>query len=563
MLSEWNPVLLKELRPFLRQERMSSRLFWVVSVTSLGLVWCLAMRSFAPGTFPAVGHLAFIILGFIQWFLSVMAIVPSATSIALEREKHTFEGLLSSPLRPEVLVRGKLWFAVYVATLTQIAVVPVLAGAYLLGGVHLWRVPLYLMLLAVHNTFLASAGIYFSTLPHKPPRVAAGMLQASMSKAQLAQQKAMGLWALFVIPAVYGLIGVLSTPMAAAGGLPPAGATALELLERMKSLGGIFPAFALTVRDPVTFFGTSVSFWVPALLFNGLLAALYYRLAVSVIHGRAHDHGPGVRLLAAALTHAALLMLLGNLWPAAPLDAPVAVYAFGGFASAWFLVFMVPSLTMGEALPDDRKERWAGVWRAFLRPREALRHRTPTGPAWLLGIGAPALGYWAVLCSRAPGARPIQLAVEAGILFGTGVVGYGLLGLSASVRRRSGEVTTSWPGLVAVAMLVGLAFPWLAMAMISQNMVPAFAQGLVQALGAVAGLVNPFTAMANVADRALGDTPCPLLFDLGRLTGSMPVPPWTVTAAFHLGLGAWGAWRLRGDWAEPPAPKEEAPEARG
>lgn len=561
MAAEWNPILLKELRPFLRQERSSWRMFWVAAFTLVGLAWCLALRAFAPGVFPGVGQLAFVILGFVQWFLSIMAVVPSATSIAVEREKHTYEGLVSSPLRPESLVQGKLAFAVYVATLTQLAVVPVLVGASLLGGVQIGQVPLYLVLLALHNCFLAAAGIYFSTLPHKPPKMAAGMLQASLSKVQIAQQKAMGLWALFVIPAVYGMIGVLSTPAAAPGRLPPAGATALELAERMKVLGGVLPAFSLTVREPATFFATRISFWIPALVFNGLMALLYYRLAVAAIRGRALDRGPGVRALCAALTHALLVLLLGNLWPPAPLDAPVAAYAFCGFATGWFLFVVGPALTMGEALPEDRTGRWAGVWQAFTRPAEALRHRTGTALSWLLGAGLPVLGYAAWLVAQAPGAAASIVVVEGGALFLSGLAGYGLFGLSCSIRRRTGESPPPWAGLLAVLLLAGMALPWMARTLVTGGAVPLVAQGPLQALGVLAGLINPFVAMSDVLDRALGGGPSALVADLSQMIGPLPAPLWLAAVAWHLALAAVGAWRLSGSWAEPPAAKEAVAEA--
>lgn len=202
MTYDWNPILLKELRPFLRQERSSYRMFFLVAFLLVALAACLGLKSFAAGAFTRIGQAAFIVVGFAQWLLSVLAVLPAAMSIAVEREKNTLEGLISSPLRPQVLVRGKLVFAAYVATLSQFALAPVLVGTYLLGGVELHAVPLYLTLLLLHNSFLAAAGIYFSTLPHKVPKASAGVLQSAFTRSQMAQQKAMGLWVAFVLPTI-------------------------------------------------------------------------------------------------------------------------------------------------------------------------------------------------------------------------------------------------------------------------------------------------------------------------------------------------------------------------
>lgn len=565
MNTDWNPILLKELRPFLRQERNSYRMFVLIATLLMALAACLALKSFAAGVFTRLGQAAFIVVGFAQWCLSVLAVLPAAMSIAVEREKHTLEGLISSPLRPEVLVRGKLIFAAYVATLSQFALAPVLVGTYLLGGVELMAIPLYLLLLTLHNCFLAGAGIYFSTLPHKTPKLSAAVMQSAFTRSQMAQQKAMGLWVACVLPTIYLMMGYLSSVSTrGAGLLPPVILILLELLDRMRVLGAIFPVFSLTFRDPVPFFNLTLPYWIPALIFNGMLAAMYYRLAVGVVHGRALDKGPGVRVLAALFTGVTFALVLGNLWPATTVDAPLAVYAFACLAMAWFFLILTPALTTGEALEEDRAGRWAGLWRACLRPQALLRHRVGSAVGYLVWLALPVAPVLGLLASRAADAAVFRLIVECAILLVTTVIGYGLFGLSFSIRRRSGQSAPTVFGFVVLATFCGLAMP-LGMRNLNGGNLPAAVTIPLQLLAALTGTTNPLVAIVDVVDRALGGTSA-LVTDLLALTGPLPVPLWTVAAVVNLLLGAVGALRLRGDWAEPPPGLEEnggAPRGEG
>ncbi len=556
MTSDWNPVLLKELRPWLRHERLSYRLFGVAFVAAFGLVFCLVLKSFASGISRGVGQIALLVLGFMQWMLCAQAIVPAATSITVEREKHTFEGLISSPLRPEGLVRGKVLFPVYVTALAQLALAPVMVAAYLLGGITLEVVPLFLVLLLLHDFFLASAGVYFSTLPHRPPRLAGSVMQTTMTKSQLAQQKAMGLWVAMVIPAVYTMIGITTTAIGG-GGLPGVVATALELVERLKVLGSFIPVLALTVREPMVFFGGTLSFWIPAIALHALLAALYYRLAIGMVKGRHLDEGPGVRWLCGIFTHTLFFLLMASLWPSVPADAPLAVYAFVIAAGTWTILILLPALTSGDALPEDREGRWANVWGAFIRPGRMLRHRIGSTPAYLLALILPLAVHATLLAGQAPGASAVRLVALTGVVAGSTILGWGLFGISCSVRRRTGEGRGGAGGWLWTLAVAGLALPYIARMAGTMGSLPPFAQAPLHVVAAVAGSINPFCGLFDAADRSLGST-SPILADLAALTGPLPVPVWGTVVAANLMVGAIGWLRLRGDWAEPPPEKEES-----
>lgn len=362
------------------------------------------------------------------------------------------------------------------------------------------------------------------------------------------------------------MIGYLSSISTRGSGLlPPVITTLLEVVDRMRVLGAIFPVFSLTFREPVPFFNLTLSYWVPALLFNGMLAGIYYRLAVGVVHGRALDKGPGVRALTALFTGLTFALVLGNLWPPTPMDAALAVYAFACLAGGWFLVILIPALTVGEALEEDRAGRWEGVWGAFVCPQALFRHRVGSAIGYLVWLTMAVGPVLALLASRAPGAALGTLAVESALLLVTTVLGYGLFGLSYSIRRRSGQSTPGVFGFVILATILGLSLPFILRTVNNAGNLPAAVAIPLQIVAVLAGTTNPICALVDVVDGALGST-SPLVADLLALTGPLPVPLWTVAAVTNLLLAAIGALRLRGDWAEPqPDPAEEGspPRAEG
>lgn len=558
MALDWNPVLLKEFRPWLRQERDGWRLFTLSLLMLLAMGACLSLKAFAAGVFTRVGQVAFLVFGMLQWSVSAQAVMPAASAIAAEREKHTLEGLTSSPLHPEVLVRGKVLFAAYMATLSQFTIAPFLAGTWLLGGVRAELIPIYLVLLVLHNLFLASAGVYFSTLPHKVPRASIGMLQTTFQRSQIAQQKAMGLWVLFVMPTIYGTITVMGTATAgAAAGLPAPLVAAWGLIDRIKVLAAVFPVLTLTADEPVSWFGITLPFWGAALILQTLLAFLFYRLAISAVQGRAHDRGPGVRVWAALLTLGVLLLALGNLWPATPADAEAAVYVFVCLAAGWFLLLLLPALVSGDALPEDREERWSGLWRTLRSPARMFRHRTGTAIPYLAACALPFAFLTGWLAAAAPNAAPVRLVLEAGALSLAVLVGYGVFALSFSVRRRAGVSAPGLYGLASLLLFLGLVLPTLAQSLAGAGVLPPVAAIPLSVTAALLGACNPVQGWVDAVDRSVGGT-CWLSNHLQSVTGALPVPVWTIAAGVALLLGAIGILRLRGDWQEPlPVPGEE------
>lgn len=140
-----NPVLGRELR-----ERMRGGRAAFVITAYLGLltaVFVVVYRAQAEGGTTAVGPLAATEVarlgrGIFEWvlffmLLLVLFLVPglTASAIAGERERQTLIPMQLTLLRPRSIVLGKIMASLAFLTLLIVATMPLLAIAYLIGGI--------------------------------------------------------------------------------------------------------------------------------------------------------------------------------------------------------------------------------------------------------------------------------------------------------------------------------------------------------------------------------------------------------------------------------------------
>jgi ABC-type Na+ efflux pump permease subunit len=167
-----NPVLVKELRGRMRGNR--AMILLTIYLSIIGIVTLLVYLaiassiSFGASDFEAGRRIGKAI------FLTVMSaalaqvclITPSLTSssIAGEKERQSYDLLITTLLSPWQIVLGKLMAALAFALLLIIAVLPLAGLSFLFGGVSGVELVLALVGLMVTAVLYASIGLLWSTI---------------------------------------------------------------------------------------------------------------------------------------------------------------------------------------------------------------------------------------------------------------------------------------------------------------------------------------------------------------------------------------------------------------
>lgn len=170
-----NPVLSRELRQRVRSRRASTVLTLYLSllVAAVGLmVWGLEKSNAGDSTVSqgigrtVFGSLLFLILGLVCFIVPGVA----AGAVAGERERLTLVPLQVTLLTPGQVLRGKLLASLAFTTLLLVASLPLLAVAYVLGGVSVPQIAGGLFFVLASAAFLGVLSIWASTVMRRVQR---------------------------------------------------------------------------------------------------------------------------------------------------------------------------------------------------------------------------------------------------------------------------------------------------------------------------------------------------------------------------------------------------------
>ncbi len=170
-----NPVLARELRQRVRSRRASVVLTVYLSllVACVGLlVWGFQRTATEGSTVTQgigrtlLGSLLFVILGLVCFIVPGVA----AGSVAGERERLTLMPLQVTLLTPGQILRGKLLASLAFTTLLLVAALPLLAVAYVLGGITVPQIAGGLFLVLASAAFLGVLSIWASTVLRRVQR---------------------------------------------------------------------------------------------------------------------------------------------------------------------------------------------------------------------------------------------------------------------------------------------------------------------------------------------------------------------------------------------------------
>lgn len=167
-----NPVLIKELRSRMRGNRAMITLTIYLSiigiVTLLVYAAVVSTLSFGTSNFEAgrqVGKAIFLTVMFVA-LVQVCFITPSLTaaSIAGEKERQSYDLLITTLLSPWQIVLGKLMAALAYILLLIIAVLPLAGLAFLFGGVSGIELLIGMVGLVATAVLYAAIGMAWSTI---------------------------------------------------------------------------------------------------------------------------------------------------------------------------------------------------------------------------------------------------------------------------------------------------------------------------------------------------------------------------------------------------------------
>ena len=202
-------VLVKELRGRMRGARALAVLtVYLLVLSGFALLFYMAAtagRNVASGgSGPSVGKLVFFgVTGIQLGLVALLAPAFSAGTISGERERQSYDLLLTTPLPAWTIVIGKLLGALAYLLLLLLAGLPLVSLGYLLGGVAPDEVAVAVVLLVVTTLLYGAIGLTFSAFLRST--IAATVLAYATILVPLA---AIPLVALFSM----GLIGTLFGP---------------------------------------------------------------------------------------------------------------------------------------------------------------------------------------------------------------------------------------------------------------------------------------------------------------------------------------------------------------
>ncbi len=166
---EFNPVIIKDLRGRMRGRRaVIFMTFYLVLISGIMLAVYAALYSSSPyGAFssPPVGRSIFTAVIVVQLLLlSIISPISTAAAISSERERQTYDVLLTTLLSPRSIILGKLIAALAYSLLLIVVTIPLAVLSLLLGGIGIEDVLFANLVLLAMTLLYGSFGIYSSSL---------------------------------------------------------------------------------------------------------------------------------------------------------------------------------------------------------------------------------------------------------------------------------------------------------------------------------------------------------------------------------------------------------------
>lgn len=164
-----NPVYMKEVKSSSRSIRTIVTILAFDAILAFaGLISISSVSNHAThsGSIDYSAMLELYILISSVEFILLLLIIPGITSSAIsgEKERQTFELLLSTRISPINIVIGKLEACLTTIFLLILSSLPILSLVFIYGGILLTDLLLLLLVFFIMAVFIGSAGIMFSSI---------------------------------------------------------------------------------------------------------------------------------------------------------------------------------------------------------------------------------------------------------------------------------------------------------------------------------------------------------------------------------------------------------------
>ena len=376
-LEGWiNPLLQKDLLVYSRgikqkQGGLSGLIAYglLFGFPLIAFAWAMA---FATGPHRFAGRHVYFALCALLAFVHLGVAVPASVAFALERDRNTLEGLIVSPLGAWRLVVGKLATAVTIGVLAKVALFPLLAAAFVLGGGDLGFLPRYFMVLLAVDVSLASLALYLGHRQREAP-ARMGFLKNQASQSQLALQTTVGISVLGILPPFYAIMFLVPLSL-------KHGQRVAEVLDLVAPLGALHPLATLAAWGDADLFGLSLPLWVVAVVFHLVIALPL--VAATAEAQRPEGASPGRLPRLAALPALGLVALL---LASVLVQSPQLVRSIGALVFAG-VIAIGAATTTGFREEGGRPTSATQLLRGFL-PWQALQSRPACGPGFTLWLG--------------------------------------------------------------------------------------------------------------------------------------------------------------------------------
>ncbi len=167
-----NPITRKDQRVIVRSMKFSWGLFAYEAV--LGMIFLLAINAMFTRTTYGYSEsyrnlvYMFPILAAVQFgIITLIVPIMTASAISGEKERQTFDILLTTTMSPRRIVYGKVQSSILQVLTFVVASIPLMAVSFTMGGLSWWNLLIVVIAFVVYALLVGSVGILASTLTKK------------------------------------------------------------------------------------------------------------------------------------------------------------------------------------------------------------------------------------------------------------------------------------------------------------------------------------------------------------------------------------------------------------
>lgn len=240
-----NPIVKKDLRVISRSMKIAWGIFAYETV--LAIIFFFAIYIIFDA-FSSYGYTSdyqdfmslFPILAAVQFgIIALIMPIITASAISGEKEKQTFDILLTTVMTPRAIVRGKVESAVIRMMVFIVGSIPLMALSFTIGGLSWWNLLVTMIAFLIFAILTGSIGIFASTLTKK-----------SITSIILT----------YVFYFVVGNMSVIPTLIVVLGSTFSQGSI-VSILMLINPVAAIIEMFVLMLGGDDIFSGNAIGFW--------------------------------------------------------------------------------------------------------------------------------------------------------------------------------------------------------------------------------------------------------------------------------------------------------------